>query len=234
MKLMLVAGAPSVGKTAIVKRVIGNLRHIYKIAYFKIDIFNASEDMELTKEFGIPTNKIYSGEMCPDHTEVVVLKDAINWANGSDLLIVESAGLCLRCSPYVNQGLGVVVLSAISGIHATEKMGAIVSLADVAIITHIDLVSQAEREITVQKLHESHLKLNIIETNALYGSKLQRLCEIITNSNDITLENLRLKGNPPLGVCTICIGKKEIGHENHFGATRKLSGDIAEYSFKGE
>jgi hypothetical protein len=26
-----------------------------------------------------------------------------------------------------------------------------------------------------------------------------------------------LRGVPPLSVCTICIGKKEVGWENHFG-----------------
>ena len=84
----------------------------------------------------------------PDHAGVMVLGDAVEWAEASsaDLLIVESAGLCLRCSPYLNQGLGIIVLSSISGIHAPEKMGAMVSLADIAVITKMNLVSQAGGE----------------------------------------------------------------------------------------
>jgi hypothetical protein len=31
-----------------------------------------------------------------------------------------------------------------------------------------------------------------------------------------------LRGNPPVGTCTICVGKKEIGWQSHFGVVRAL------------
>jgi len=31
-----------------------------------------------------------------------------------------------------------------------------------------------------------------------------------------------LRGNPPVGTCTICVGKKEIGWQAHFGVVRAL------------
>jgi hypothetical protein len=43
-----------------------------------------------------------------------------------------------------------------------------------------------------------------------------------------------LKGNPPLGTCTICVGKKEIGWQHHFGVVKKLDGQIADYLYRGE
>ena len=149
MKLLMVAGPPSAGKTTVIKQVVKNLGSRFKIAFLKIDVVTAFEDEELKMEFGIDTMKVYSGDLCPDHAGVMVLGDAIDWGErvGAQLLIVESAGLCLRCSPYLNQGLGVVVLDAISGIHAPLKMGPMVSLADTAVVTKIDLVSQAEREV---------------------------------------------------------------------------------------
>ncbi len=236
MKLAIIAGPPSAGKTALIKQIVGNLRDSMRIVFLKIDVVKAYEDIELETEFGILTKKIYSGDLCPDHAGVMVLGDAIEWAsaNKADLFIVESAGLCLRCSPYLNQGLGIVVLSSISGIHTPEKMGAMVSLADVAVVTKIDLVSQAEREVLIQKIKEIHPAVILLETNALQGTSLQRLYELIRNSGDISEDNLYLKGNPPLGTCTICVGKKDIGWRKHFGVVKKLEGNIADYLYRGE
>lgn len=236
MRLLMIAGPPSAGKTALVKQVIRRLQPESRIAFLKIDVVKAFEDIEINQEFGIPTRKIYSGDLCPDHAGVMVMADAIDWAEqcSSDLLIVESAGLCLRCSPYLNQGLGVVVLSSISGIHVPEKMGAMVSLAEVAIITKIDLVSQAEREVFVQKIKEAHPSVILMETNALQGTSMHRLYDLIRHSPPIDKTSLFLKGNPPLGTCTICIGKKEIGWKHHFGVIQKLDGQIADYLYRGE
>ncbi len=236
MKLVVIAGPPSAGKTALIRQVVKELKTEFKIAFLKIDVVKAYEDIELKKEFNILTKKIYSGDLCPDHAGVMITSDAIEWAeeNLCDLLIIESAGLCLRCSPYINQGLGIAVLSSISGIHAPEKMGPMISLADVVVVTKIDLVSQAEREVLIQKIKETNQNAILIETNALQGTALQRLYRLIKNSEEIDESNLYLKGNPPLGTCTICIGKKEIGWKHHFGVVRKLDGDVAEYLYRGE
>lgn len=236
MKLLVIAGPPSAGKTALIKQIVKRFKDEMRIAFLKIDVVRAYEDIELAKEFNILTKKIYSGDLCPDHAGVMVLGDAVEWAESSsaDLFIVESAGLCLRCSPYLNQGLGIIVLSSISGIHAPEKMGAMVSLSDIAIITKIDLVSQAEREVLIQKIKEVHRNIILMETNALQGTSLHRLFDLINNSKDIDKDSLMLKGNPPLGTCTICVGKKEIGWKHHFGVIQKLDGRIADYLYRGE
>jgi Ni2+-binding GTPase involved in maturation of urease and hydrogenase len=236
MKLLVVAGPPSAGKTALIKQIIRHFHHQLRIAFLKIDVVKAYEDEELQREFGIPTKKVYSGDLCPDHAGVMILGDAVEWAEktGADLFIVESAGLCLRCSPYLTQGLGVVVLSSISGIHTPEKMGAMVSLADIAVVTKIDLVSQAEREVLIQKIRDLHPKILLMETNALQGTSLQRLYSVILESEEIRQADLMLKGNPPIGTCTICVGKKEVGWRHHFGVVKKLDGAIADYLYRGE
>ncbi|MGI6588707.1 MAG: GTP-binding protein [Peptococcia bacterium] len=236
MKLLVIAGPPSVGKTSLTKQIIKRFQKEIKIAYLKIDVVKAFEDIELRKEFKILTKKVYSGDLCPDHAGVMIMGDAIEWAesNHTDLFIIESAGLCLRCSPYLNQGLGIIVLSSIAGIHTPEKMGAMVSLADIAVVTKIDLISQAEREVLIQKIKEVHPKIILLETNALQGTSLQRLYDLIEKSPPIDKETLLLKGNPPLGTCTICVGKKEIGWKHHFGVVKKLDGLAADYLYRGE
>ena len=235
MKLIIIAGPPSAGKTAVTRQIIRHFLGQKKIAFLKIDVVRAFEDDELREEFNIPARKIYSGDLCPDHTGIMVLKDALAWADGlgSDIFIVESAGLCLRCSPYVTQSLGIVVLSAVSGMNSPLKMGPMVALADVAVITKTDLVSQSEKEVFREKTREVAPGIDIVETNAIQGTGLRYLMRSIETLDEVTNpESITLRGIPPLGVCTICVGKREIGWQNHFGVIRKLDG--ADTVFRGD
>ena len=169
MKLLLVGGPPSTGKTTTIQRIIEKRKDKYKIAYLKMDVVTAREETLIKEKYGIDARTVYAGDLCPDHAEVMIITDAIKWAENisADLLIVESAGLCLRCSPYLNQGLGVVVLSMLSGLHSVDKMKQLICFADVALLTMNDLVCQAEREVYIKKIKSSFDKLKVIETNAL-------------------------------------------------------------------
>ena len=59
------------------------------------------------------------------------------------------------------------------------------------------------------------------EVNALYGIGIDPLVETIHVARQ-SLDDLLLRGNPPVGTCTICVGKKEIGWQSHFGVVRAL------------
>lgn len=228
MKLVICAGPATTGKTTVLrqitKRLIGkNL----KVAYLKIDVQYADEDELFASEFGIPTKKVYSGELCPDHCNVMVLGDALEWAhaNESKVLLVETAGLCLRCSPYVDGGLGIIVLEATSGMNLPLKVGPMLSLADVAVVTKIDRVSQAEKEVFRARIQSVAPSVMVREVNALYGIGIDPLVEMVLKTEDVQ-DNMLLRGSPPVGTCTICVGKKEIGWKNHFGVVRSLDSDI--------
>jgi len=228
MKLIIFAGPPTCGKTTVIKQVIKRMiAKSLKTSYIKIDVLFADEDEVIKKEFGIPTRKIYSGELCPDHCNVVVLDEAVEWAKkaGSDFLFVETAGLCLRCSPYVENSLGVVVLEATSGMNLPRKIGPMLTLADICVITKIDLISQAEREVFRYRVLESAKEVKVIESNALYGIGIDPIVKQIIKTNDIEFP-MFLKGNPPVGTCTICVGKKEIGAKNHFGVLRTMENEL--------
>lgn len=228
MKLAIFAGPATTGKTAVLKHITRKLLEAgLTVAFLKIDVQYAEEDEEFAREFSIPARKVYSGELCPDHCNVMVLGDAIKWAesSGSGILLVETAGLCLRCSPYVDGGLGAVVLEATSGMNMPLKVGPMLSLADIAVVTKIDRVSQAEREVFRARIQDVAPKVKIREVNALYGIGIEPLVESIRNTADAG-ELLMLRGNPPVGTCTICVGKKEIGWQSHFGVVRALDNQI--------
>jgi len=224
MKLIICAGPATTGKTSVLRHTIARLLKIkIKTAFLKIDVQYAEEDEQLAKEFGIPTKKVYSGELCPDHCNVMVLGDALKWAReeGCQALMVETAGLCLRCSPYVDGGLGIVVLEATSGMNLPLKVGLMLSLADVVVVTKIDRVSQAEREVFRSRIQDVAPNVRIREVNALHGIGIDPLVDHVMQTPDAT-DRLMLRGNPPVGTCTICVGKKEIGWQSHFGVVRAL------------
>ena len=223
MKLLICAGPATSGKTAVIRHMIAKLQAKgMTCSFVKIDVQYAEEDELLAKEFGVPTKKVYSGDLCPDHCSVMVLGDAIKWAESQDVLLVETAGLCLRCSPYVNAGLGVVVLEATSGMNLPMKVGPMLSLADVCAVTKIDRVSQAEREVFRARIMSAAPSVLIREVNALHGIGINPLVDMLLETEDVAGQ-LLLRGNPPVGTCTICVGKKEVGWQSHFGVVRALN-----------
>ena len=235
VKLMVVAGPPSAGKTSVIRQMIRHLRETEKVAFLKIDVVAAFENEELEDEFGIPTKKVYSGDMCPDHMSIMVIRDALEWAEstGSTVLICESAGLCLRCTPYFTNSLGICVMSSLSGTHAPLKMAPMIGLSDICIVTKTDLISQAEKEVFRECIRQVSPDMDIVETNAIQGTGMKYLFRRVDSAPVLdSMDDLELRGIPPLGVCTICIGKKSVGWQNHCGVLRRLNDD--ENIYRGE
>jgi Ni2+-binding GTPase involved in maturation of urease and hydrogenase len=228
MKLVICAGPATTGKTSVLRHAARKLLAAgQRVAFIKLDVQYAEEDIELARELGIPTRKVYSGELCPDHCGVMVLGDALVWAakERANILLVETAGLCLRCSPYVDHGLGVVVIEATSGMNLPLKIGPMLSLADVAVVTKVDRVSQAEREVFRARIMEAAPKVIIREVNALHGIGIDPLVDRIMATPD-AVQPMQLRGSPPVGTCTICVGKKDIGWQAHFGVVRPLENQM--------
>ncbi len=224
MKLTICAGPATTGKTTVIRHCIRKLlAGGHRPAYLKIDVQFAEEDEELAQEFSIPTRKVYSGELCPDHCSVMVLGDALRWAEiqGATILLVETAGLCLRCAPYADKGLGLIVIEATSGTNLPRKIGPMLSLADLAVVTKIDRVSQAEREVFRARINEAAPRVRVREVDALRGIGIDPIVDAMLAAEEAS-DRMELRGNPPVGTCTICVGKKEIGWQAHFGVVRPL------------
>jgi Ni2+-binding GTPase involved in maturation of urease and hydrogenase len=233
MKVVICAGPPTCGKTTVLRQALKKLvAKKRRPAYIKIDVQFADEDALIGRELAIPVKKLYSGELCPDHAGVLVLAEAMDWAKkeGAEILVVETAGLCMRCAPYVSGALAVAVLEATSGMNLPRKVGPMLSLADIAVVTKIDLISQAEREVFRAGVHAAAPRVFITEANALHAIGIDPLVARIEKTRDIR-PPFNLRGNPPVGTCTICAGKKTVGWENHFGIVRALTGGLV---YRGE
>ena len=91
----------------------------------------------LYEKAGILVKKGLSGSVCPDHFFASNIEEVVQWGktNNLDLLITESAGLCNRCSPYLKDIKAVCVIDNLSGINTPKKIGPMLKLADVVVIT---------------------------------------------------------------------------------------------------
>jgi putative protein kinase ArgK-like GTPase of G3E family len=125
----------------------------------------------------------------------------------------------------VDSGLGMIVLEATSGMNLPLKVGPMLSLADVAVVTKIDRVSQAEREVFRARIQDVAPSVRIREVNALHGIGIDPLVDMVRASPD-TNDHMLLRGNPPVGTCTICVGKKEVGWQSHFGVVRPMENQV--------
>lgn len=226
MRMIIVAGTPGSGKTAVLIHALRSLKQRgFKSSVVKIDCLYTDDGKKFEK-IGIPTKVGLSMDMCPDHFAIYNIEDMIDWAkeNDSECLIVETAGLCHRCAPYTLNSLGVCVIDATSGPNTPLKVGPFLSTADIAVITKGDMISQAEREIFRERVLEVNPKCKVIDANGLSGQGCMELAEEIYKSEEVSLEEEKLRHSAPLAVCTLCVGETKVNKKHHRGILRKIDG----------
>ena len=204
MKIVIFGGTPGSGKTSIIKYVVEELKDL-KIHYVKFDVLDSTDDILIKKKSGISTEKIISGDVCPDHYAALKIPKIVKENRDKDLIIIETAGLCLRCSPYVKEGLAVNVLNILAG--KPSGYGPLLTEADVIVISKGDLISQAEREIFRSKTIKVNNRSSIIDGNGLTGEGTIDVAEKIRESLEIK-NILTLKHAMPTAICGYCYGNK--------------------------
>jgi Ni2+-binding GTPase involved in maturation of urease and hydrogenase len=149
----------------------------------------------------------------------------LKWAaaQGADIMLNETAGLCLRCAPYPDKALAICVIDVTTGPNSPLKVGPLLTTADAAVMTKGDLVSQAEREVFRERILEANPGCRIIEANGLSGKGSAELAQLMAGWPDIDGEMV-LRHNPPLAICTLCTGELRIAREHHRGVLRHLDG----------
>jgi Ni2+-binding GTPase involved in maturation of urease and hydrogenase len=230
LKLVIVAGTPGSGKTSILTHVVRDLKRSgLRPALVKIDCMWTEDDSRF-KRLEVPVAVGLSRDMCPDHYAIYNTDEMLEWAGaqGADVLLNETAGLCLRCAPYPDCALAVCVIDVTTGPNTPLKVGPLLTTADAVVMTKGDLVSQAEREVFRERTLEANPGCRIIEANGLSGKGSAELAEMIRSAPDVTGEMV-LRHNPPLAVCTLCTGELRVNKEHHRGVLRHLDG-FMEYS----
>ena len=225
MQLITVAGAPSVGKTAVILQTIRQLiQDGLKVGVVKFDALSTSDD-KLYQKQGIPVKTGISGGICPDHFFVSNIDDCLAWGQSQqfDMLISESAGLCNRCSPHINDVLAICVVDALAGINTPKKVGPMLKLADLVVITKGDIVSQAEREVFAYNTRLANPRAHIVFCNGITGQGSLEIALQMRRSSTITsLDSQHLRFSMPAAICPYCVGETAIGTRHQRGHVKKM------------
>jgi Ni2+-binding GTPase involved in maturation of urease and hydrogenase len=221
MKLIIIAGTPGSGKTSIIKHVIEELKTEFKLLFAKFDCLKTQDDELISQKTGIATIKKLAEELCPDHYTALVIPQLLKQYNDKDIIIIETAGLCLRCSPYLENSLGINILDVTSG--NPNRYGPILNHADIVAISKGNLISQAEREIFRTRVIQANKTAKLAEVNGLSGEGAADIVEHIKDAPEIMPgKKLTLKHSMPSAVCGFCYGNKVISRSSL--QTRFLSG----------
>jgi Ni2+-binding GTPase involved in maturation of urease and hydrogenase len=225
MKLVVVGGPPSVGKTSVLLHALAHLKaRGRRVGAAKLDCLVAGDE-EVYRKRGIEAIAGLSSYVCPDHYLATNIDRIAQWGLDErlDLLVVESAGLCNRCSPYLRGPLAIAVLDTLSGLHTPRKVGPMLKSADVALLTRGDLVSQAEREVFRLRVAAVNRRARILEVNGLTGQGAWMVADLLDAAPELDLSlHMHLRYPVPAAVCSFCLGERDAGMEHAIGNVRLI------------
>jgi len=226
VRLVTVAGPPSCGKTSILCRALTELTgRGVSCAVVKFDCLQTRDDAAYAAA-GIPATAALSGGLCPDHFFATNLEEAFAWAKGTgaECCVIETAGLCNRCSPHLRGALALCVIDNLMGIEAPKKIGPMLKLADLVLVTKGDLVSQAEREVYRHRIRQMNGRAIIRHINGLTGQGCRDLAAILAMAPEVeSVTDMRLRFAMPAAVCSYCLSETRIGARYQKGNVKKAS-----------
>jgi Ni2+-binding GTPase involved in maturation of urease and hydrogenase len=224
--MITVSGPPSSGKTAVILKTADCLKAKKRsVGVVKFDCLS-SFDEGLYEKAGIPARTGLSGNLCPDHFYISNVEECLDWgiSRKLDFLIIESAGLCNRCSPHIKDVLSVCVIDSLSGVNTPQKIGPMLKLADIVVITKGDIISQAEREIFVFRVKKANPKAMIVGINGITGQGAHELAIMWENAPvKRSLTGQRLRFSMPAALCSYCLGEMKIGETYQRGNVKKIN-----------
>ncbi len=230
MNLAIISGPPSSGKTSIIIKTASVLMDMgYKVGVMKFDCLYTNDD-EVYKNKGILAKKGLSGGLCPDHFFISNIEDCLEWAlsENLDVLFIETAGLCNRCSPYIQHITAICTIDNLSGINTPKKIGPMLKSADIVAVTKSDIVSQAEKEVFASRVSFVNPKAKILHVNGLTGQGAEELAKLILKNklSVDSLEGYKLRFPMPAALCSYCLGETRIGKEYQLGNVKKIKIDM--------
>lgn len=226
LRLVTIAGPPTCGKTSVSRHV---LRHLAaqgrRVGVVKLDCLSTN-DAAIYREAGIEhVAQGLSGSLCPDHFFAGNVPRLLQWGTTRDLdlLFLESAGLCNRCSPHVRGALAVCVMDHLGGVGLPAKVGPMLRSADLVVATRGDLVSQAEREVFALEVRRHAPKARVVGVHGRTGQGTLELARAMDRlASPLPAEEPRLRFSMPSAVCSYCLGETRLGDERQIGNLKLL------------
>lgn len=224
MKIITVSGPASAGKTSIIL----HIAHIYmasgkKVGVAKFDCL-ATEDDELYAKNGIEVLTGLSGNLCPDHFYVSSVLTCNDWGRKKelDVLFLESAGLCNRCSPHLKDIASICVIDNLMGAKTPRKIGPMLKKADIVAVTKGDVVSQAEREVFSFYVRQANPNAVIFQVNGITGQGCLELSQLLNRTGKSDIDDFFLRFTMPAAVCAYCVGERHLQNECRLATMKEM------------
>lgn len=224
MKLITISGPPSTGKTSVILHLAKWYREKQlKVGVAKFDCLT-TEDDELYSKNGIPVLTGLAGNLCPDHFYVASVLSCVEWGekNRLDILFMESAGLCNRCSPHMKDIASVCVVDHLMGAKTPRKIGPMLKKADIVVVTKGDVVSQAEREVFSFYVRQANPRALIMQVNGITGQGCFELSKALEEIGEQDLKDYYLRFTMPAAVCAYCVGERHLQKECRLETMREM------------
>ncbi len=225
-QVILFSGASAVGKTSVLKSLLPLLvRGGMELCVCKIDCLKTG-DAKVFQGLGLPCVTGLSEDICPDHFLVSNLPELWSWADrqGRDALIIETAGLCHRCSPATKLMAAGCVLDCTASCKAPGQLGPMLTQADFVVLTKIDMVSQAELEIISWQIRLLNPSAAVFPVDGLAGYGTDLLAQWLMSRPACNgFEEDTLRHTMPSGVCSYCVGEQRVGSAFQQGVVGKIS-----------
>ena len=202
----LFSGASAVGKTSALKALLPLLEEGGTApCVCKIDCLKTG-DGALFQRMGLPCVTGLSGDICPDHFLVSNLPELWDWADRlkRDTLVIETAGLCHRCSP------------------ATQHMTA-------GCVLDCTASCRAELEIISWQIRQINPGAALFPVDGLAGYGTDLLARWLLDRPACgSFEGDILRHTMPSGVCSYCVGEQRVGSAFQQGVVGKINFEEAE------
>lgn len=226
MKVIIVAGPIASGKTAINLKLIEILKEErQQISVVKIDCLT-TEDHYVYQKAGVDAISGLSNDLCPDHFLATNFLEIFDYGkkNNSHILLIETAGLCNRCAPFLHNTINICLVDAFASFKTPEKLGPMLTTADIVVITKWDMISRCEKDVLKYKIAKLNPWAKIVEMNGVSGYGRQQLRKEVMKTEGLErLEGSRLKHQMPCATCSYCAGETRIGKAFEQGIISKIA-----------
>lgn len=121
------------------------------------------------------------------------------------------------------------MLDCTSSCRAPAQLGPMLTQADFVVLTKIDMVSQAEREIIAWQVQQLNPRAVLFPVDGLAGYGADPLAQwLLEHEDGSEFENDRLRHTMPSGVCSYCVGEQRVGSAYQQGVVGKINFKEAE------
>jgi Ni2+-binding GTPase involved in maturation of urease and hydrogenase len=209
--LVVIAGYPSSGKTALLRRLITGLSATgRRIASAELRCDPPPAGFVCPQ----PSHRVEVNESyCPDHTLRSSLGDLLADADDADVLALETAGLCARCSPFPARSFGIFTVDLTGGLHLPGKIGPMLETCDLCVCTRPDRLTGTERTLFEGALRAVAPDLKVVSLNGLTGEGAQDAIAQVSSWLDAGggSGDLEMRQPLPQFFCSFCLGRTEVG-----------------------